>query len=115
MAANGTLVVTQLLLLSLALGVADTLRGTATQTYSFDLVGAAGATNALALVNLGVFMAGAVGSIVGVWPSNDLVSPPRSSCLPRWRPWPLSFSASAGLEPGENGRNLTWSPASRVR
>ena len=64
-AANGTLAVSQLLLLSLALGVADTLRGTATQTYSFDLVGAAGATNALALVNLGVFMAGAVGSVAG--------------------------------------------------
>jgi MFS family permease len=64
-AVNGTLAVTQLLLLSLALGVADTLRGTATQTYSFDLVGAAGATNALALVNLGIFMAGAVGSVAG--------------------------------------------------
>jgi MFS family permease len=62
-AANGTLVVTQLLVLSLALGVADTLQGTATQTYSFDIVGAGGATNALALVNLGVFLAGGVGSI----------------------------------------------------
>ena len=64
-ATNGTLAVTQLLLLSLALGVVDTLRGTATQTYSFDLVGAAGATNALALVNLGVFTAAGVGSIAG--------------------------------------------------
>ena len=62
-AANGTLAVTQLLVLSLALGIADTLQGTATQTYSFDIVGAGGATNALALVNLGVFLAGAVGSI----------------------------------------------------
>jgi MFS family permease len=62
-AANGTLAVTQLLVLSLALGVADTLTGTATQTYSFDIVGAGGATNALALVNLGVFLAGGVGSI----------------------------------------------------
>jgi MFS family permease len=62
-AVNGTLAVTQLLVLSLALGVADTLQGTATQTYSFDLVGASGATNALALVNLGVFLAGGVGSI----------------------------------------------------
>ena len=43
----------------------DTLRGTATQTYSFDLVGAGGATNAIALGNLGVFLAGAVGSIAG--------------------------------------------------
>ena len=62
-AANGTLAVTQLLVLSLAHGIADTLQGTATQTYSFDIVGASGATNALALVNLGVFLAGAVGSI----------------------------------------------------
>jgi MFS family permease len=62
-AANGTLAVAQLIVLSLALGVIDTLQGTATQTYSFDLVGAAGATNAIALGNLGVFLAGAVGSI----------------------------------------------------
>ena len=64
-AANGTLAVTQLILLSLALGVVDTLSGTATQTYSFDLVGPAGATNAIALGNLGVFLAGGVGSIAG--------------------------------------------------
>ena len=64
-ATNGTLAVTQLIALSLALGVVDTLRGTATQTYSFDLVGAGGATNAIALGNLGVFLAGAVGSIAG--------------------------------------------------
>jgi MFS family permease len=62
-AANGTLAVTELLALSLALGLADTLTGTATQTYSFDIVGAGGATNALALVNLGVFLAGGVGAI----------------------------------------------------
>ena len=61
--ANGTLAVTQLLVLSLALGVADTLTGTATQTYSFDIAGPGGATNALALLNLGVFLAGGVGSI----------------------------------------------------
>lgn len=64
-AANGTLGVPQLLALSLALGVVDTLSGTATQTYAFDLVGAAGATNAIALANLGVFLAGGVGSIAG--------------------------------------------------
>ncbi len=64
-AASGTLAVTQLLVLSLALGLTDTLRGTAMQTYSFDLVGAAGATNAIALGNLGVFLAGGVGSIAG--------------------------------------------------
>ena len=60
----GTLGVTELLVLSLALGMIDTLTGTATQTYSVDLVGPGGATNAIALGNLGVFLAGAVGSIV---------------------------------------------------
>jgi len=64
-AANGSLAVAGLLVLSLALGVVDTLSGTATQTYAFDLVGAAGATNAIALGNLGVFLVGSVGSIAG--------------------------------------------------
>jgi MFS family permease len=64
-AANGPPAVAGLLLLSLALGVADTLNGMATQTYSFDLVGAAGATNAIALGNLGGFLAGIGGSIAG--------------------------------------------------
>ena len=59
----GTLGVTGLVVLSLALGMIDTLTGTATQTYSVDLVGAGGATNAIALGNLGVYLAGAVGSI----------------------------------------------------
>jgi len=61
--ASGALAISTLLVLSLALGVVDTLQGTATQTYSFDLAGASGATNAIALGNLGVFLAGAVGSI----------------------------------------------------
>jgi len=61
--ASGALAISALLVLSLALGVIDTLQGTATQTYSFDLAGASGATNAIALGNLGVFLAGAVGSI----------------------------------------------------
>lgn len=64
-AVTGTLGVAELLVLSLVLGVADTLRGTATQTYSFDLAGAGGATNAIALGNLGIFLAGSVGSIAG--------------------------------------------------
>ena len=62
-AGAGTLGVAGLLALSLALGMVDTLTGTATQTYSVDLVGAGGATNAIALGNLGVYLAGAVGSI----------------------------------------------------
>ena len=54
-----------LLVLSLALGVIDTLRGTATQAYTFDLAGPAGATNAIALANLGGFLLGVAGSIIG--------------------------------------------------
>ena len=64
-AGTGDLTMTGLLLLSLALGVTDTLRGASAQTYTFDLVGAEGATNAIALGNLGVFLAGGVGSIAG--------------------------------------------------
>jgi MFS family permease len=62
-ASGGTLAVPGLLALSLALGLVDTLTGTAAQTYSVDLVGAGAATNAIALVNLGIYLAGAVGSI----------------------------------------------------
>ena len=54
-----------LLGLSLALGVTDTLHGTATQAYAVDLVGRDGATNALALANLGGFLLGILGSVVG--------------------------------------------------
>jgi MFS family permease len=64
LAGFGTLGVTGLLVLSLALGMIDTTTGAATQTYSVDLVGTSRATNAIALGNLGVFLAGAVGSIV---------------------------------------------------
>jgi MFS family permease len=63
MAANGSLAVTELLVLSLALGLTETVNGAATQTYSFDIVGGDGATNGLALVNLGVFVAGGAGSV----------------------------------------------------
>jgi MFS family permease len=63
LAGFGTLGVTGLLVLSLALGMIDTTTGAATQTYSVDLVGTSRATNAIALGNLGVFLAGAIGSI----------------------------------------------------
>jgi MFS family permease len=63
LAGFGTLGVTGLLVLSLALGMIDTTTGAATQTYSVDLVGTSRATNAIALGNLGVFLAGAGGSI----------------------------------------------------
>lgn len=54
-----------LLGLSLSLGAVDTIRGTASQSYAFDLAGPDGATNALALGNLGAFLLGTVGSIAG--------------------------------------------------
>jgi MFS family permease len=55
----------ELLALSLVLGVIEVLRGTATQSYTFDLAGATGATNAIALGNLGGFLLGIAGSVVG--------------------------------------------------
>ena len=65
LSATGQLGLAALLVLSLVLGVFDTIRGTASQSYAFDLVGPEGATNAIALVNLGSFMLGFVGSISG--------------------------------------------------
>ena len=113
--ANGTLAVAQLLLLSLALGVVDTLSGTTTQTYSFDLAGAAGATNALALVNLGVFLAGSVGAIAGGLAIERLGVA---------SPFILAAATAAlaalclvlgGARPHANGPRHIWSPASRGR
>ena len=54
-----------LLVTSVAIGSIETLRGTATQSYAFDLATAAGATNAIALGNLGGFLLGIAGSIAG--------------------------------------------------
>jgi MFS family permease len=55
----------ELLFLSLGLGVIDTTRGTAYQSYVFDLAGPEGATNAIALGNLGGQIAATIGSISG--------------------------------------------------
>jgi MFS family permease len=65
LAATGQLGLAALLVLSAILGVVDTIRGTASQSYAFDLVGPEGATNAIALTNLGSFLLGFVGSILG--------------------------------------------------
>jgi MFS family permease len=65
LAANGLLGLAALLGLSLVLGVFDTIRGTASQSYAFDLTGPDGATNAIALGHLGSFLLGFVGSISG--------------------------------------------------
>jgi MFS family permease len=65
LAGSGRLGLAALLGLSLALGVLDTVRGTASQAYAFDLAGAEGATNAIALGNLGAFLLGTVGSVAG--------------------------------------------------
>ena len=50
---------------SVVLGVFDTVRGTANQSYAVDLAGPAGATNAIALGNLGGALIGAGGSVLG--------------------------------------------------
>jgi hypothetical protein len=65
LAAGGQLGLAALIALSLVLGVLDTIRGTASQSYAFDLTGPEGATNAIALGHLGGFLLGFVGSISG--------------------------------------------------
>jgi MFS family permease len=61
----GGLSLPALLVLSVGLGLLDTVRGTAFQSYAFDLAGPDGATNALALANLGGQLWGTVGSLIG--------------------------------------------------
>jgi MFS family permease len=62
---GGGLGLAEILVLSLGLGVIDTTAGTANQSYAFDLAGPAGATNAIALSNMGGQIFSAVGSIAG--------------------------------------------------
>lgn len=64
-AAAGRLGLAEIVALSIGLGVLDTLRGTVAQSYAYDLSGAAGATNAIALANLGGQLAGTFGGAVG--------------------------------------------------
>ena len=61
----GLLGLPEILATSLVLGTLDTLRGTANQSYAVDLAGPQGATNAIALGNLGGALLGSVGAIVG--------------------------------------------------
>ena len=65
LAVAGHLGLPELLLLSLGLGIIDTTRGTAFQSYAFDLAGPEGATNAIALSNLGGQLASTVGALSG--------------------------------------------------
>jgi MFS family permease len=65
LAGLGHLDFVELLVLSLGLGIIDMTRGTAYQSYVFDLAGPEGATNAIALGNLGGQLAATVGSISG--------------------------------------------------
>jgi MFS family permease len=65
LAGAGHLGLAALLGLSVSLGFVDTIRGTAAQSYAFDLAGPEGATNAIALGNLGAFLLGTVGSVAG--------------------------------------------------
>jgi MFS family permease len=64
-AVTGSLSLGELLLASVVLGIVDTFRGTLSQAYVVDLTGPDGATNALALSNLGAMLFGAVGAAVG--------------------------------------------------
>ena len=63
LAVGGALGFPEILVFSLVFGVCDTIRGTANQAYAVDLAGPSGATNAIALGNLGAALVGAVGSL----------------------------------------------------
>ena len=65
LAALGGLGLPGIVLLSLGLGVFDTLAGTASQSYAVDLAGTAGASNAIALSNLAGQIFSAVGAVAG--------------------------------------------------
>jgi MFS family permease len=62
---SGRLGLAEMLVASALLGIVDTMRGTAGQTYAFDLAGPSGSTNAIALSNLGAMLFGAAGGIAG--------------------------------------------------
>lgn len=65
LATFGSLGLVEIVLASLFLGIFDTIRGAANQSYAFDLAGPEGATNAIALGNLGGQLFMSVGSILG--------------------------------------------------
>ena len=65
LAAAGYLGLIAILITSIFLGIFDTVRGTANQSYAVDLAGQAGAANALALGNLGGALIGAGASVLG--------------------------------------------------
>jgi MFS family permease len=62
---NDLLGLPALIALSVVLGTIDMVQGTAAHSYAFDLAGADGATNAIALGTLGEQLLVSVGSIVG--------------------------------------------------
>ncbi len=63
--ASGPAAVAALVLASLSLGAVDTVRGTASQAYAVDLSGAAGATQALAWINLATAVVASLGALAG--------------------------------------------------
>ncbi len=65
LAAGGFLSLPWLLAITLAFGVLDTLRTTATQAYVYDLARASRAASALAATNLAAQLAGALGGAAG--------------------------------------------------
>jgi MFS family permease len=65
LAASGRLVVPLIMAVAVALGLLDTLRTTATQTYAYDLVRASNVARRLAFVNLGSQLLGTAGGLVG--------------------------------------------------
>ena len=79
----GRLGLAALLGLSLLLGLIDMVRGSATQAYAFDLAGPEGATNAIALGNLGDSCSEPSARSPAALPSNRSASGARSTCRRR--------------------------------
>jgi MFS family permease len=105
-AVAGHLGLTELLILSLGLGVIDTTRGTAYQSYVFDLAGPEGATNAIALGNMGGAFAGAVGSVTG-----GIVLEQVGVGATFWMAAAFAASAAAGLAlTGRTARQASATP-----
>jgi MFS family permease len=65
LAIAGRLGLIEILATSVVMGAFDTVRGTANQSYAVDLAGPAGATNAIALGNLGGALIGSGASVLG--------------------------------------------------
>ena len=99
----GRLGLTEIIVASLLLGMVDTLRGTTAQSYAYDLAGNEGATNAIALSNLGAQLVGAAGGAIGGLVLDRLGSPAAFSVAAAGSAMAASVLAGAGRDRLERG------------